>query len=352
MKKKSLDFSIDTKRLIITLDKMGCTIIKESDIGSIEYFGKYDRIINSGCHCYIPCIERVAYVKSLRVFSEKVALETVTKESLSVTIKVGINYKINSEEIVSDRIIVSDDDIQLDSFNEKTKLFPNKVSYQNNLPQSKSGSKSGFNSGSEPRKNAIYLAMYSTSDPLSMMKQHISTYFRAISCNYTMNELFLSKNKLSGELQHLLNREMEKYGYLIVDTMILDIDPPSKVKETMNMVLASQNRRDAMINEAEAEKKSAILKAEGLCEVRRLEGLGLANQRKEVVQGLKNSIGELCDGKQLDPTELTTTIITMQYLDMLKEAAYNGKNTFILSSNPATASTIEDQMRNAILSAR
>jgi regulator of protease activity HflC (stomatin/prohibitin superfamily) len=105
-----------------------------------------------------------------------------------------------------------------------------------------------------------------------------------------MKELFLSKQKLSGELLTLLNKEMNPYGFIILNAIILDIEPPKEVKETMNMVLSSQNKREAMINQAKAEKEAAILKAEGLCETRRLEGLGLASQRQSLVNGLKESI--------------------------------------------------------------
>lgn len=311
---------------ISIITTMGCSIIKESNVASVERFGKYDRIIHPGFHCYNCCTETVSVQHSIKVLTYEHQIETVTKESLSINIKVGFQFKINSDRILETN------DLENIELSEKTKL----LSY----------------SAPVAYKDPIYLAIYSTHSPLAQMKQHISTYFRAVSCNYTMNELFLSKNKLSNELLKILNKEMIQYGYIILNVLILDIDPPLKVKETMNMVLASQNKRDATLNEAEADKKVAIMKAEGLCEVRRLEGVGLAKQRQAVVNGLKDSIGEFCDGQKLDPRELTSTIITMQYLDMLKDAANHGKNTFILSSNPSAANSIEEQLRNAILSTK
>ena len=81
---------------------MGCTSIKESEVASVERFGKYDRIIGSGCHFYNCCTESVRHHTSLRLQSSNLTLETVTKESLSITIKVGIQYKVNDENLKFD----------------------------------------------------------------------------------------------------------------------------------------------------------------------------------------------------------------------------------------------------------
>ena len=160
--------------------------------------------------------------------------------------------------------------------------------------------------------------------------------------------MFLSKSKLSDDLVGKLNKEMNQFGFSIHRALITDIDPPQNVKETMNLVLSSQNKRDAAIMEAEGRKKAAILEAEGLAKVRELEGIGLANQRKALADGLKNSISDFGgDPGKLNAEELTTTIITMQYIEMLNHAALNGKHTFIL---PTTVNTIEDQIRTGLLS--
>lgn len=317
----------------------GCAIIKESTVGMIEHFGKFDRIVYPGCNCINCFTEKVAYIPSLQVATSNIKVETVTKESLSVTITVGIQYKINNENIE----LVKDDEIQLDNLSEKTNLFGNKNygSYQNS------------NAIHSISNNPIYKATYLTRSPVSQISQFINAYFRTISCNHTMKELFNSKNKLSNELEQILNREMNKFGYIICKALIIDIDPPDSVKQTMNLVLASQNKRDAMINDAEAQKAAAILHAEGLAETRKLEGIGLAQQRQALVDGLNHSVIGLCgEQAKLDPNELTSTIITMQYIDMLNAAATSGKNTFILQCNPGAASNVEEQVRTAILSSR
>jgi len=323
---------------------LGCAIIKESTVGMIENFGKFDRIVYPGCNCINCFTEKLAYTPSLKVETSNIKIETVTKESLSVTITVGIQYKINNENIeLVDNLEFRKDEVQLDNLSEKSNLLTNK----------KYGGYQNSNVIHSILDSPIYKATYLTKSPISQISQFINSYFRTISCNHTMKDLFNSKNKLSNELEQILNKEMNKFGYIICKALIIDIDPPDSVKQTMNLVLASQNKRDAMLNDAEAQKAAAILHAEGIAETRRLEGIGLSQQRQALVDGLKQSVNGLCgEQAKLDPNELTSTIITMQYIDMLNTAATSGKNTFILQCNPGAASNVEDQVRTAILSSR
>lgn len=319
----------------------GCAIIDESTVGVVEYLGKYDRIIYPGCN-FINCfLESVSHRPSLRLESTNVQIETVTSESLSITVTIGIQYQIDCGNISVNR---NDDvSIELSERDEKSGLLKNtkRVSYQNpSVPM-------------PSYADSIYKATYSTRDPLAQISQFINSYFRTISCNHTMKELFNSKNKLANELELYLNKEMNKYGYVIHRALIIDIDPPAQVKQTMNLVLESQNKRDAMVNAAKAEKETMILKAEGLAETRRLEGEGLALQRRALADGLKHSVTHLC-GKEaeLDPNELTKTIITMQYIDMLNQAAANKGNTFIMQCYPTGGTGLEEQVRSALLSVK
>jgi regulator of protease activity HflC (stomatin/prohibitin superfamily) len=179
-----------------------------------------------------------------------------------------------------------------------------------------------------------------------------------------MSELFESKNKLSNDLQTYINEEINQYGYFIKKALIMDIDPPDSVKQTMNLVLESQRKREAavttataereaMILKAQAEKETMILRAQANAETRRLEGEGLAAQRQALMNGLKASMNTLCDKDvQLDPNELTNTILTMQYIDMLSQAANNKNNTFIMQCHPNGVNSIEDQVRIANLSSK
>lgn len=317
---------------------LGCVIISESNVAVIEYLGKYDRMIQSGCHCINCFVESVPHTVSLKVQTFNTRVETITSEQLSVIITVGVQYKINNENVSYFK------NIKLD---EESKLIESKsykrydIAYQTN------------DSISSMYDNPIYRAIYTTQNAIGQIEQYINAYFRTIGSSHTMKQLFASKNKLSNELNDILNQEMNKYGYFINAALIVDIDPPIDIKNSMNLVMASQNRREATINEAEAAKTASILKAEGECRIRELEGQGLALQRQALVDGLKLSVNGICGEEvKMNPHELTSTIITMQYIDMLNNAASHSKHTLILPVNPNSASNIEEQVRSALLSVK
>ena len=317
---------------------LGCVVISESNVGIVEHLGKYDRMIQSGCHCINCFLESVPHKVSLKVQTYNTKIETLTSEQLSVTITVAVQYKINNENLAYPK------NVKLD---EESKLIESKsykrydVAYQAN------------DSISSMYDNPVYRAVYTTENPIGQINQYINAYFRTIGSNHTMKQLFASKNKLSNELTDILNQEMNKYGYFINAALIADIDAPDLIKTSMNLVMASQNRREAMINEAEAAKTASILKAEGECRIRELEGQGLALQRQALVDGLKLSVNGMCGEEvKMNPHELTSTIITMQYIDMLNNAASHSKHTLLLPSSPNSASNIEDQVRNALLSVK
>lgn len=305
---------------------MGCVVIDEASVGVIEHLGKYDRQINPGLNCITGCgIEKVRSRPSLKLKVLEMNIETITKEQLSITIKVGIHYKINIDNIA---------------------------------PREYEGILS-------TKDENVYNAVYKTETPSKQILQLVNNYFRSVTRDYTMSELFETKNRLSDDLQKYLNKEMYQFGFLVNKALIMDIDPPPNVKDTMNLVLESQRKREAsitlataeresMILKAQAEKETMILRAQGNSETRRLEGEGLAAQRQALANGLRDTMVNLTGVEKvnMDPNELTKTILTMQYIDMLSQAAHSKNNTFIMQCHPNGINNIEDQVRLANLSSK
>lgn len=299
------------KNILLMGNFFGCVVIDEASVGVVEHLGKYNRTIDPGFNCISGCgIEKVQSRPSLKIMTYDYKVETITKEQLSITIKIGIQLKIN----------IDNDD------------------------------------------KAVYNATYKIKNIISQITQLVNEYFRSITRDYTMTELFETKNKISNDLRNYLNTEVQQYGYVITKALIMDIDPPDNVKNTMNLVLESERKRDAMITlanaeresmilKARAEKEAMILKAEANAQTRKLEGEGLAAQRQALANGLKTSMTSLCDKEvHLDPNELTKTILTMQYIDMLNNATHSKNNTFIMQCHPNGINSIEDQVRLANLS--
>ena len=302
-----------------------CTIIPESKVGVVEYFGKYDRMLYPGFHFLNCCTDNISHIASLQLQIFDVNVETVTKDNVSINIKVAIQGKVNVDALrcdseISEKSIKRKKDMNIE-LDEKTTLLSstsikNYQNYHNNV-------ENNIISGEQ----AIYKSVYASRDTNGQISQLIKCFFRGLCIDYTMKELFVSKNVLSDKLTLFLNEEMYQYGFYIHKALIPDIDPPQEVKDAMNLCLKSQNLRETKINEANAEKTAAILKAEGNSEVRRLEGEGLAKQRKALVGCLKDSVASVC-GKDmiLNPTELTSTILNIfdyiKYIDAIIKQQY------------------------------
>ena len=87
----------------------------------------------------------------------------------------------------------------------------------------------------------------------------------------------------------------QDYGYEILTTLVTDLAPDSKVKASMNEINASRRLKEAASHKAEADKVRQVKAAEGEAEARYLSGLGVARQRKAIVQGLQASVAEFSD---------------------------------------------------------
>jgi len=311
---------------------IGCHTIPESTVATVEHFGKFDRILQPGLHCVCCCFDTVSNYRSLKLLSRNFSIETITKESLSVTITVGVQYRIDA-----DHRMAQDENIPLES------MTSNRSTYGSIAPRS-----GQYDAGGQ---SMLYKAIYSIRDPELQLEQHINNYFRSVCSHFQLRELLKEKDKFSNELEEKLNQEMNKFGYIVYRALVSDIDPPQKVKESMNTVLTSQNRRDAAINDAEAEKQTAILKAEGLAKVRELEGVGQALQRKALSLGLRETLTEF-GGQDLTQHAMTSMLMMAQHMDMIKEVASSGKCTFIMSSNPMGANIMEEQLQTALLATK
>lgn len=169
----------------------GCLVIDESEVGIIERMGKYDRIEHSGCSYISPCFERVIK-QSLRLVSKNFSVETITSEQLSIKISIGIQYKINSDNIMplSNGDLLDDNDISLTTTSEqitdKTKPRSHQNSHSNSHP---------IGVYEQGKDNPIYRATYLTRDPVTQMTQIMGAYLRSVSQHHTMREIFMSKKQ-------------------------------------------------------------------------------------------------------------------------------------------------------------
>eukprot|EP01124_Arcella_intermedia_P034582 TRINITY_DN85_c0_g1_i8.p1 TRINITY_DN85_c0_g1~~TRINITY_DN85_c0_g1_i8.p1 ORF type:complete len:334 (-),score=82.67 TRINITY_DN85_c0_g1_i8:37-1038(-) len=320
--------------------------VGESNVNIIESMGKFSKIATPGCTCLNCCTEVSVGELSFKVQQHTLSVETRSKDNVFVTIKLAIQLKVA----------------------QKASEFPKKIEIPKKPLKKKKSSDSeelevvSTNRHDDDEEDTtllvdmdpdtiVYNAFYHLDQPIKQVLALVEEYFRFHGMNYTMDEMFAAKNEMTHELLRLLNRKMNKHGYIIVNVLVMDIDPDKNVKKAMNDIIASEKEKRAQQSRAEAEKMTKILAAEADARTRELAGEGIANARKAIVAGLQESVENFRNAlPNSDPSQILTTVLMTQYLDTIKEAAGNARNTFIMPSSPAQVTSMEDQFRTAILS--
>ena len=269
-------------------------VVRQQSVAIIERFGKYQKLSNSGIHLRAPFgIDKIAARVRLRLLQSEIVVETKTQDNVFVTMNVATQYRVNELNVTD--------------------------------------------------------AYYKLMRPEAQIKSYIEDALRSSVPKLTLDELFEKKDEIALEVQKQVAEEMSTYGYIIVKTLITKVEPDAEVKQSMNEINAAQRKRVAAQELAEADKIKIVTAAEAEAEKDRLHGVGIAEQRKAIVDGLADSIIEL-KGANVELTEeqITSILLTNQYLDTLNNFAdKQGNNTIFLPANP---NGVED-IRTHILSA-
>ena len=270
-------------------------VVKQQSVAIIERFGRYQKISDSGIHMRAPFgIDKIAARVQLRVLQSEIVVETKTQDNVFVTMNVATQYRVNESNV----------------------------------------------------KDAYYKLMR----PESQIKSYIEDALRSSVPKLTLDELFEKKDEIALEVQKQVAEEMSTYGYIIVKTLITKVEPDAEVKQSMNEINAAQRKRVAAQELAEADKIKIVTAAEAEAEKDRLHGVGIAEQRKAIVDGLADSIKEL-KGANVDLTEeqIMSILLTNQYLDTLNNFAdKEGNNTIFLPTNPDGVENIRTQILSAL----
>ncbi|XDP50276.1 SPFH domain-containing protein [Streptococcus sp. CP1998] len=270
-------------------------VVKQQSVAIIERFGRYQKISDSGIHMRAPFgIDKIAARVQLRVLQSEIVVETKTQDNVFVTMNVATQYRVNESNV----------------------------------------------------KDAYYKLMR----PESQIKSYIEDALRSSVPKLTLDELFEKKDEIALEVQKQVAEEMSTYGYIIVKTLITKVEPDAEVKQSMNEINAAQRKRVATQELAEADKIKIVTAAEAEAEKDRLHGVGIAEQRKAIVDGLADSIKEL-KGANVDLTEeqIMSILLTNQYLDTLNNFAdKEGNNTIFLPANPDGVENIRTQILSAL----
>jgi regulator of protease activity HflC (stomatin/prohibitin superfamily) len=272
-------------------------IVRQQTVAVVERFGRFNRVARAGLNIKLPLIDRIAGRLSLRIRQLDVRIETKSKDNVFVFVVVSVQYYVLPVKAVD--------------------------------------------------------AYYKLNDAESQITAFVFDTVRARVPAIHLDDVFEKKDDIAMAVKSELDSVMDAFGYGIVKALVTDIEPDAKVKASMNEINAAQRLREAAIQQAEADKIRVVKAAEGEAESKALQGQGIANQRKAIIDGLKESVENFNNSISGTKAEDVMNLVLMtQYFDTLKEIGLSGKsNTILIPHSPGGMGDISEQMRNAIITA-
>ncbi len=269
--------------------------VQTAQVAIITRFGRFARGAEAGLNWKMPFIERVDGRMSLRVNQIALTMETKTRDNVFVTIPISVQTRVKQEKI--------------------------------------------FN------------AYYSLSDPQGQIQSYVEQVVLGHVPGMTLDEVFASQSSIASAVKQELDVDMAAFGYEIVNVLVTDIIPDAKVKAAMNDINAAQREQVAANARGEAEKILVVKKAEAEAESKALQGKGIADQRRAIIEGLRGSIEDF--QKALGATsaqEVMQLVLVTQYFDTLKSIGESNKtNTLFLSHTPGAVQSISEQIMQSLM---
>ena len=267
---------------------MGVFTVKQQTAAVIQRLGKFHSIRNAGLQFLIPFVDRIAGRVNLKIQQLDVIVETKTLDDVFVRMKVSVQFKILRE--------------------------------------------------------AIYDAFYKLENPHEQITSFVFDVVRAEVPKLRLDDVFVRKDDIAIAIMRDLEEAMNDYGYGIVKALVTDIDPDEAVKSAMNHINAAERKKTAAEFEAEAERIRIVAKAKAEAESKRLQGQGIADQRREIARGLEESV-EVLNKVGINSQEASALIVVTQHYDTMQSMGENSNsNLILLPNNPTAGSDMLSQM--------
>tara|TARA_R110000850_G_scaffold271031_2_gene404811 strand:- start:202059 stop:203006 length:948 start_codon:yes stop_codon:yes gene_type:complete len=266
-------------------------VVKQQTAAVVERLGRFVSIRNSGLQMKIPFIDRVSGRVNLRVQQLDVIIETKTKDNVFVKLKVSVQFKVIHQ--------------------------------------------------------SVYDAFYALEYPHDQITSYIFDVVRAEVPKMKLDDVFERKDDIANAVKKELNEAMTRYGYDIINTLITDIDPDIQVKNAMNRINAADREKTAAEFEAEATRIKIVAKARAEAESKRLQGQGIADQRREIARGLEESVNVL-NNVGINSQEASALIVVTQHYDTLQSIGEETNTNLILLPNSPQAGS--DMLNNMVAS--
>jgi regulator of protease activity HflC (stomatin/prohibitin superfamily) len=269
--------------------------VNTAEVAVVTRFGKFLRVADPGLNWKVPFFDTISGTVSLRVNQISLTMETKTKDNVFVTIPISVQNRVRPEK--------------------------------------------------------VYDAFYKLSDPTAQIKSYVEQVILGHVPGMTLDEVFASQSSIAAAVKLELDADMATFGFEIVNVLVTDIVPDAKVKSAMNDINAAQREQVAANARGEAEKILVVKKAEAEAESKALQGQGIANQRKAIIEGLQTSVEQFQKTVEgASAKEVMQLVLVTQYFDTLKSIGENNKtSTLFLAHTPGAVKEVSDQILESML---
>ena len=263
-------------------------VVKQQTAAIVERFGKFQSIRHSGLQLKIPLIDRISGRFSLKIQQLDVIVETKTLDDVFVRLKISVQYKVIRDK--------------------------------------------------------VYEAFYKLDYPHDQITSYVFDVVRAEVPKMKLDDVFVKKDDIAIAVKAELNDAMMVFGYDIIKTLVTDIDPDAQVKEAMNRINASEREKIAAQFEGDAARILIVEKAKAEAESKRLQGQGIADQRREIARGLEESV-EVLNKVGINSQEASALIVVTQHYDTLQSiGGETNSNLILLPNSPQAGSNMLNDM--------
>ena len=258
--------------------------VKQATAAIVERLGKFHVVRQSGLHLKIPFIDQVSKRMNLRIQQLDVIIDTKTLDNVFVRMKVSVQYQVIFSQVA-------------DSF-------------------------------------------YRLENPENQITSYVFDVVRAEVPKLKLDDVFVRKDDVAIAVKSELQEAMQSYGYDIIKALVTDIDPDEQVKQAMNRINAAEREKTAAEYESEAQKIRIVAVAKAEAESKKLQGQGIADQRREIAAGLVESV-KMLNEANINAQEASALIVVTQHYDTLQAIGSSNKSSLVLLPNsPNAANTM------------
>ena len=194
----------------------------------------------------------------------------------------------------------------------------------------------------------IYDAFYKLTNHHQQIRAYVYDVVRTVIPTMTLDQSFEAKDDIAMAVKEHLKEVMDSYGFVIIQALVTDVVPDHRVKNAMNEINASRKMKEASLEKAEGEKVLKVKAAEADAESKYLSGVGVARQRKAIVDGLQESIVEFQGNVSgTNSKDVIDLLLLTQYFDMLKEVGNEPTCNTIFTSPASGGGSLQDAMMQA-----